>query len=410
MGKEIDRKIEKVTAVLETGFINYIILSEETDSEWENYKQLLEIESDYGYVIAVEFGDGGQKQMTNPIGTGVRLQKSGLLFPKLIKGYFNALVGGPISNRMFAYVPVWKEFLSETEWKKIREKADQMAEEMEKAGNLRVKIGIGDIRPIRSIQVSYKQAMLALKQAERKVVHISEISESYVCEQNYPISVEEEIFLSVKKGDIENIALQCRLFFLWMEEREKMLSDSIRLKCLEFVLRAETIQYFRGGVTYYFDSRKEYLREVTMCKNLEEMKEWFLSKMRQAGNSMWIQKHGAHSEFVRQAESYIREHFQEELSLGEIAEHLHLNAHYLSRLFKEQMRKTLSDFIADVRIEYAEVLLSDEKRTIKEIGAACGYGNPNYFSRLFKKKTKLSPQEYRIKIKRTIYPDGNSNL
>ena len=199
-----------------------------------------------------------------------------------------------------------------------------MAEEMEKAGNLRVKIGIGDIRPIRSIQVSYKQAMLALKQAERKVVHISEISESYVCEQNYPISVEEEIFLSVKKGDIENIALQCRLFFLWMEEREKMLSDSIRLKCLEFVLRAETIQYFRGGVTYYFDSRKEYLREVTMCKNLEEMKEWFLSKMREAGNSMWIQNHGAHSEFVRQAESYIREHFQEELSLGEIAEHLPL--------------------------------------------------------------------------------------
>jgi two-component system, response regulator YesN len=98
---------------------------------------------------------------------------------------------------------------------------------------------------------------------------------------------------------------------------------------------------------------------------------------------------------VDHAAAYIRDNFTEEMSLEEVAEHVHLNPHYFSKVFKQQTGETFIDFVTRLRINKAKELILDMKLSLKEVCYIVGYKDPNYFSRVFKKVTGVTPTEYR---------------
>lgn len=402
------KKETLVLPILESGFISNVLLRDEEESEWSVYKKLLGIQEDYGYIIVIEYGDEIQgRKMTNPIGTGVELQRKYDKFREMIHQYFHkAVVGTPFSNRMILYVPYERESMEYDVQFQIVETAQKMLGELEEKERLRVKIGIGNVQSMKSIQISYKEAMLALKQPYENVVHANAVHSFPAYESGYPLKTEEEIFLAIKQGDVQKVQTQSEVFFKWMVEKEGRLSDNMRLKCLEFVLRAETIGYFEGGGTYCFESRKEYLNEVFACSAMEEMEKWFLRKMKEAGDTMGSNQKKLHAGVVGQAEKYVKEHFNQEITLNKIAGELNVNANYFSRLFKDETGINFLDYLMKIRVEQAEKRLKNSKQSIKEIGMECGYADQNYFSRVFKKITGISPIEYRKKQLRTVYPDG----
>ncbi|HUC91088.1 MAG TPA: AraC family transcriptional regulator [Paenibacillus sp.] len=95
------------------------------------------------------------------------------------------------------------------------------------------------------------------------------------------------------------------------------------------------------------------------------------------------------------AQQYIRERFTEEVSLEEVADFVHLNPHYFSKVFKQQVGETFIDFVTRLRIDMAKSLIASDRLSLKEVCFAVGYKDPNYFSRVFKKITGVSPSEYR---------------
>jgi two-component system response regulator YesN len=98
---------------------------------------------------------------------------------------------------------------------------------------------------------------------------------------------------------------------------------------------------------------------------------------------------------VDRAAVYIVERYQEELSLEEVAEHVHLNPHYFSKVFKQQTGETFIDYVTRLRIDKAKALILDGQFSLKEVCYMVGYKDPNYFSRVFKKVTGVTPTEYR---------------
>lgn len=105
---------------------------------------------------------------------------------------------------------------------------------------------------------------------------------------------------------------------------------------------------------------------------------------------------------VAQVKQHIRRNIQNGLSVYSLGEFIHLNPIYLSRLFKQSTGTNLSDFIIDERIKEAKKLLENNEMKIHEIAQAVGCTSSNYFSRMFKKSTGITPQEYRSKM---ISPD-----
>lgn len=96
--------------------------------------------------------------------------------------------------------------------------------------------------------------------------------------------------------------------------------------------------------------------------------------------------------------TFIQDKFREELSLEDVAEHVHLNPYYFSKVFKQQTGETFIDYVTRLRIERAKEFIKDGQFSLKEVCYMVGYKDPNYFSRVFKKVTGVAPTEYRNQL------------
>ncbi|MDO4567122.1 MAG: response regulator [Oscillospiraceae bacterium] len=96
-----------------------------------------------------------------------------------------------------------------------------------------------------------------------------------------------------------------------------------------------------------------------------------------------------------QARAYIAEHCTERLSLQEVAEHCYVSQWHLSKLLNRQLGQSFYDILNSVRIEKAKRLLEDPSLRISEIGELAGYADTAHFSRVFKKYTGVSANEFR---------------
>jgi len=95
--------------------------------------------------------------------------------------------------------------------------------------------------------------------------------------------------------------------------------------------------------------------------------------------------------------NYILQNFDKEIQIEKIAVIANMTVASLCRYFKKKTRKSVTEFINEVRIGYACKLLIDGKYTISNICYQCGYNNPSYFNRQFKKITQINPSQYLAK-------------
>ncbi|ADE53496.1 helix-turn-helix transcriptional regulator [Coraliomargarita akajimensis] len=85
----------------------------------------------------------------------------------------------------------------------------------------------------------------------------------------------------------------------------------------------------------------------------------------------------------------------EDLTLAAAAERLKCNADSLSARFSKEVGQTAIQYLTGLRIEQARKLLRKSAMTIAEVSWACGYRDPNYFSRLFKAQVGSTPRAFR---------------
>ena len=105
--------------------------------------------------------------------------------------------------------------------------------------------------------------------------------------------------------------------------------------------------------------------------------------------------------------SYIKEYFQENLTLKTLGEVAGYSPNYLERLFIEIMNTTPQKYIEKLRIEHAKYLLIKDDFSIAEIAYSCGFASQSYFTQIFKKHTLISPFEFR---KNATLQSNNAHL
>jgi len=83
------------------------------------------------------------------------------------------------------------------------------------------------------------------------------------------------------------------------------------------------------------------------------------------------------------------------LGLQFLSENLKLSQSYISQLFKQETGTTINQYIISFRIDMASSQLLKSDRKIADIALSCGFPDQNYFTKLFKKCTGMTPSEYR---------------
>lgn len=94
-------------------------------------------------------------------------------------------------------------------------------------------------------------------------------------------------------------------------------------------------------------------------------------------------------------DTFLAEHFHEDISLSDIAAHVYLSPAYVSSLYKKNRGINVIDRLQQIRISESKILLSQTNLKIQDIAQKCGFRSSRYFIAVFRKLIGVNPGKYR---------------
>lgn len=395
---ELKEKIERVLPVLEHGFIYSIILYEDYNEEIENYKRLLEIDEEKGYIMTIEFGEQKDSgSLGNVIGSSVLSQNFYPQFRDIIKNRLNCIVGPVMLNRIISYVPASQkadDYLGRLE---AVSAAEAIIEKIAQRVNASFRIGIGGVKgPNENILTSFSESLRAIKYAkEHEIIHIQDVPEESKTNQSYFNIKEKQLIEKATLGETgESLAIFNQIYNELADNFKSSVED-LKGRLLELV-----VILHRLALDYEIEGKdalksRNYLREFLAFDEPHMIKNWCKDQIETITTGIKAVRAKRCNHLINIAKTFIDENYHLELTLEDVSKEAGLSPHYFSRFFKEETGENFIDYLTQVRIREAMTLLEKQQLSVKEVCFKVGYNDPNYFSRIFKKITGCSPSDYK---------------
>lgn len=217
-------------------------------------------------------------------------------------------------------------------------------------------------------------------------------------ENRYPYERERQIISAIRKNE-EGLLKEAFIEFLSALGKSESV-DKIFLHQLavhaEFMLK-ETYG-LNDNVRVRFQEFYGALFKYSASKLFNMCYEIFLYAIKERKDSISHGEEQYYNEYVNAACAFIEEHLDEEgLSIGRVAEEVHLNPVYFGRLFKSVKNMSFKQYLLEQKVELAKKLLLTTDANIMEISCAVGISNASYFTKLFKQIVGSLPSDYRDK-------------
>ncbi len=209
---------------------------------------------------------------------------------------------------------------------------------------------------------------------------------------DYPMQTEKKIMSALGAGDKVKAKAGIEEFFGQVADKEHD-AEEIRHSLVKLMSNMSDMAKEVNQKAFEDLRKKDYMKEMLHVYTIREMEE-ILVKASQAICDK-KDKDGIGNYTINRTLEYIRNHYKEGISLEKAAEGLNITPEYLSMLFKREMGMNFSIFLKEFRISHAKRLLRETDMKIYEVAQECGYSNSNYFARIFKEVTGVSPAEYR---------------
>lgn len=104
------------------------------------------------------------------------------------------------------------------------------------------------------------------------------------------------------------------------------------------------------------------------------------------------------SGITAQALLYITAHYMEKVTLKTLARRLFVSENYLSKLFRQEMQTSFTEYLSRMRIERSVELLRDSELSLLEIAGVVGFEDQSYFTKVFKRITGETPKQYKVRL------------
>ena len=229
-----------------------------------------------------------------------------------------------------------------------------------------------------------------------------ELRQSDNFQSNHTHDEENILYRYIEQGDVEYLRKNYDYMYLRhpiiLEDAHKN-EEYMAVIGISLASRAA----IRGGLTSKegFLINDIYLKKLSACRTIAEthdlLKEASLYCAAQVRKKL---RAGRCNPYVERCKKRILSSMQETVGAGDLAKETGLSMDYLSKLFRRYEGVSVTEYILNVKIEAACNMLKYSDRQIGAIADYLSFGSLSYFSRVFKRKTGMSPQQYRKNILR----------
>jgi YesN/AraC family two-component response regulator len=191
------------------------------------------------------------------------------------------------------------------------------------------------------------------------------------------------IFTDIRMPNMDGIEM---LYAVQEQLKSKQVTVMTGFRDLEYAQQA-----IKLGVTRYLlkPSEIEEIEEAILCmiQHLDENKENSRQRAKQPDKT--------ENYIVNNVLDYIESAYNNKMTLADIAEKNYVSVWHLSKLINKYCHKSFRELLNQTRIKYAKELLTGSNAKIYEVAENVGITDITYFSKMFKKYTGITPNEYR---------------
>ncbi len=246
-----------------------------------------------------------------------------------------------------------------------------------------------------------------------KIKQLIELIKSLNAKRIEKLSLYKTIYNEELERELNQALSRCdREYFERFFEKDLNQKDYCRHESKALYIRLIEIlfNYFSGmGVNIHplLNSKEWVFEELYTLKTRESMQS-YVEQLYMDVLQFTTQKKDSRSEHITEyVKDYINKHYGDmNMSVSEIADSLKLSPAYLSVIFRQFTGINVISHIKKLRIDQACALLNDPSLTISSISDRVGFQNQHYFTRAFKKQTRMTPSEYRNLILNNKHQDG----
>ena len=177
------------------------------------------------------------------------------------------------------------------------------------------------------------------------------------------------------------------------------LGDLDEIKAMALWITATIIKNFSGEERFSFgefgEMDMDIINRINEASTTDELSDTFLSLIKRISWDLVSSVYPGASPLVARSLRYVKSNFTHKIKLSDIASELHVNPSYFSALFSQEMGRSFTDYLMELRVNKAKDLLKNTNMDIVDVAASSGFDNQSYFTKIFRKTTGITPRHYR---------------
>ncbi|MDQ0201543.1 response regulator transcription factor [Neobacillus ginsengisoli] len=392
--QSLRENLNRAVSIAQKEWVSSLLINQVQDITFDEWGQLLGVEITSGYIMLFSL----QPKEKSELSASDKLNWYAWLKDALKSNVKKQeIMVGPITETQVPVLFLCKKTAEKIHFKSyagsIIETIHTLIQKQFSHAELRIGVGL-PYNHAHELNKSYHEAVLALQKLQltpkQKFLFGVKLGAAEItpADKSGILEMEKKLLDAVRMGDVTQVMFLFDSFINGQATIKNIDPHFVKKSFDElFVLLSRMLHDL--GVPY---ERKPVIDESeTMASILETGKVHLMSIVQQV--QTWRNNHA--KGMLHKAKEYIENHYAESITLELVAEYVELSPFYFSKLFKDRFGMTFIDYLTEIRIKHAKAQMEDQAKSLKEICFSIGYNDPNYFSRVFKKLTGLSPTEYR---------------
>ncbi|PLS05581.1 response regulator [Neobacillus cucumis] len=390
--QSLRESLDRAVSIAQKEWVTSLLMNQVQDMTFEEWSQLLGVEITSGYTMLFTLRSSSKEELPS-----AQKEKWYRWIKNMLKSIAvkHEIMVGAMKDGQIPVLFLCKKL---EEKNHFRTNAESIIENLfgsfkQENFGADMRIGIGHpYNHAHELNRSYHEAIVALeellKTPNRKYLFCNKRGPAFeVPTDSEIIEVEKKLLDSVRQGDVNQV------MFIFDSFVSKLSANNITASLVKksfdelFILISRMLHDL--GINY---ERIPNIDESGDIRHLLEAGKTHLLAVVQHVQ-VWRNNHA--KGMLQKAKDYIETHYADAITLESAADYVELSPFYFSKLFKDRFGMTFIDYLTEIRIKKAKEAMLDPGKSLKEICYSVGYKDPNYFSRVFKKLTGLSPSEFR---------------